>query len=142
MEPNHPTDHLLSGVEIDHVSRDHLKSITTWAKIVAIVAIINVAVSIIALFIKPEATGAMLAVSLPIMLIYGAVIVLLNVFLLRFSNQTAASLETQNQQQFNNGISNLRVYWKFVGILLIVVMSFVVLGFMFGILGAMLGGMR
>jgi hypothetical protein len=53
-------------------------------------------------------------------LIYITVMTLLYVFLLRFANRTSASLNTQNQEQFNSGIGSLATYFKVLGIIIIV----------------------
>ena len=138
MEQNFLSDQI-SSVEIDHNSRDHLKTITTWSRIIAIVAFINVGISFLAIFTGPETSGLALAVFIPIMLIYAAVIIILNYFLLRFSNHTSASLDTQNQQQFNSGIKALRIYFMILGILLIIVLVFMFFGFLAAMAGVFLG---
>lgn len=66
--------------------------------------------------------------------------VVLYIFLLRFANSTAAGVNTENQDEFNYGISNLKLYFKTIGILLIIGISLVALMIVFGILGALMRG--
>lgn len=136
MEPNYTPD-TLSPVEIDHIAADHLQTISKWARIVAIIAIINIGITILATVLSPQMPGVGLAFVLPIMLLYGAVIVVLNIFLLRFANRTAASLNMQNQDEFNAGIGALRTYFMIIGVLVILGLAVVVIAMFGGLLGAL-----
>ena len=61
---------------------------------------------------------------------------LLYVFLLRFANRTSASLNTQNQEQFNAGIGYLATYFKILGIIIIIGLALVGLFVVFLAIGA------
>jgi len=125
MEQEQTSDKLFN-LEIDMITRDHLKTITTWARIIAIVGLITVGLSLIRLFANPGGVNAaMLVGTILASLIYLTVITLLYVFLLRFANRTSASLNTQNQEQFNSGIGSLATYFKILGIIIIIVLSLV-----------------
>jgi hypothetical protein len=136
MEQEQTSDKIFN-VEIDMISRDHLKTITVWARIIALVGLINLGLTLIRLFANPAGTGAAALIGmLFFVLIYLSVMTLLYFFLLRFANRTSASLNTQNQDQFNSGIGSLATYFKILGIIIIIVLSLVGLFFMFLALGA------
>ncbi len=120
MEQEQTPDKILD-VEIDMISRDHLKTITIWARIMAVVGFINLGLTLIRLLVNPDSNNTMALVGmLFFVLIYLAIMTLLYVFLLRFANRTSASLNTQNQEQFNSGIGSLATYFKVLGIIIIV----------------------
>lgn len=120
MEQEQTPDKIFN-VEIDMIARDHLKTITIWARIIAVVGLINLGLTLIRLLANPDGSGAMAMVAmLFFVLIYIVVMTLLYVFLLRFANRTSASLNTQSQEQFNSGIGNLATYFKVLGIIIIV----------------------
>lgn len=136
MEQEQTPDKIFN-IEIDMISRDHLKTISTWARIIAVVGFISLGLTLIRLLVNPDSnnTAALIAM-LFFVLIYLAVMTLLYVFLLRFANRTSASLNTQNQDQFNSGIGYLATYFKVLGIIIIIGISLVGLFFMFLAIGA------
>jgi hypothetical protein len=134
MEQEQTPDKIFN-VEIDMISRDHLKTITIWARIIAVVGLINLGFTLIRLFANSSGGAAALIGMLFFVLIYLGVMILLYFFLLRFANRTSASLNTQNQDQFNSGIGSLATYFKILGIIIIIVLSLVCLFFMFLALG-------
>lgn len=126
----------ISTIEIDMISRDHLKTISVWARIIAVVGLINLGFMLIRLLANPDANNTLsLIAMLFFVLIYVTVMTLLYVFLLRFANRTAASLNTQNQDQFNSGIGYLALYFKVLGIMIIIGLALVGLFLMFLALG-------
>ena len=136
MEQEQTPDKILN-VEIDMISRDHLKTITVWARIMAVVGFINLGLTLIRLLVNPDSTGTMALVAmLFFVLIYLVVMALLYVFLLRFANRTSASLNTQNQEQFNAGIGYLATYFKILGIIIIIGLALVGLFVVFLAIGA------
>ena len=136
MEQEQTPDKILN-VEIDMISRDHLKTITVWARIMAVVGFINLGLTLIRLLVNPDSTGTMALVAmLFFVLIYLVVMALLYVFLLRFANRTSASLNTQNQEQFNAGIGYLATYFKILGIIIIIGLVLVGLFVVFLAIGA------
>jgi hypothetical protein len=60
-------------------------------------------------------------------------------FLYRFSVKLGASLATGNEEELSAAFMNLKSLFKFMGILIIVTYSFVILGFIFSIFAAMFG---
>ncbi len=131
------------GLAIDAHSRELLRTSATWAKIIAIVSFVSAGVSVLSAVIKSTSMSEnVVAMAAPIVgsLITAAITVALNLFLLRFASNISDSLSNMNQQQFNNGASNLRIYFKFIGILIIIFLSFFVLAMLFFFMGAGLGG--
>jgi len=61
-------------------------------------------------------------------------------FLFRFSNRMQSALRNNDQQTLINSLGNLRAYFRFVGILLIIGLAFCALAFIFGGLAAALAG--
>lgn len=126
-------------LEVDATAREHLRSITSWARIIALIGFINTALSLVGL-IKAGPEGGAFAIALVFGLVFVAIMVMIYLFLLRFANHTAASLQTDNQEGFNYGIDSLRSYFKIIGILLIIVVSLVCLGFLLFGLGVAMRG--
>lgn len=127
----------ISTIEIDMISRDHLKTISIWARIMAVVGLISLGLTLIRLLVNPDTNNAFSMVAmLFVVLIYITVMTLLYVFLLRFANRISASLNTQNQDQFNSGIGYLATYFKTLGIIIIIGLAFMGLFLLFLALGA------
>jgi uncharacterized membrane protein len=139
MEYNNPLEKTYE-LEIDTQAREHLKPITTWARIIALIGFINVGLSVLRFFMQGPNSGPGIFAGLFGTFISGAIMVVLYIFLLRFANSTAAGVNTENQDEFNYGISNLKLYFKTIGILLIIGISLVALMIVFGILGALMRG--
>jgi hypothetical protein len=128
---------------IDAHSKELLKTSAIWAKIIAIVGFMSAGVSVLTTVISNLAVNANIFAAIgPITgsLIIAAITVSLNLFLLRFASNISDSLSNMNQQQFNSGASNLRIYFKFIGILVIIFLSLFLLGMLFFIMGTGLSG--
>ncbi|HKH61164.1 MAG TPA: hypothetical protein VKA49_10055 [Flavitalea sp.] len=128
---------------IDAHSRELLKNSAIWAKIIAVVGFISAGVSVLTTVINKLAVNANIFAAIgPITgsLIIAAITVSLNLFLLRFASNISDSLSNMNQQQFNSGASNLRIYFKFIGILVIIFLSLFLLAMLFFIMGTGLSG--
>jgi hypothetical protein len=124
---------------IDAHSKDLLRTSATWAKIIAIISFISAGISVVTAVINStSASENVIAAVGPIggSLIVAAITVTLNLFLLRFASNISSSLTNMNQQQFNSGASNLRIYFKFLGILVIIFLSLFLLAMLFFIMGA------
>ena len=61
-------------------------------------------------------------------------------FLFRFGSRMQTALKSNDQQSLVNSLGNLRAYFRFVGILLIIGLAFCALAFIFGGLAAALSG--
>lgn len=120
---NNQSDNLFN-ISVEDGARDLLLTAATWARIVAIVGFISAGISVIDAFIgQPGANSTAVAGGVLITLIFVAISVALNIFLFRFATNMIASLGNRSQVQFNEGVSNLRTYFKFMGILIIIVLA-------------------
>lgn len=123
-------------LRIDEESRGTLLTITKWAKGIAILGFISPVVSILITLFSYRNLGAYgmgyaIGVTLIGWVIGTAVTVVLNMFLYKFATRAAESLETMNQDTFTEGASNLRYFFKMMGILIIVALAFAVLAIIF-----------
>lgn len=137
-----PNDNLFD-LSVDTTARDLLKSAATWAKIVAIIGLSSAALGVVQAFLVSRNVGSTAmgtASNVLISIIVVAFSVILNIFLLRFATSMQSGLRGVNQPQFNAGVSNLALYWKVMGIFIIVAMSLMVLAVMIAIAFAALGG--
>lgn len=121
MEDQHKTESIFN-VTLDQEAKSLLKTATVWARIIAIIAFVEVGLSLVQAFVGKNSTTEMIGA------IFGWIIgagisILLNVFLYRFSQKTAEAISSSNQQLFAEGINSLRTYFKIFGIILIVVIS-------------------
>ncbi|HTQ28764.1 MAG TPA: hypothetical protein VMI35_11570 [Puia sp.] len=139
-------------ISFDNSSREHIKTIATWARIMAICAFAGyVLVLIVAFFGKLKRTeiidaegytrittssraGTILAT-----LIAVAIGSLLNYFLYRFSVAAKEGVTGMNQLKLNEGLGELKTYFKILGILLIIGLSAFVIAILFAILATGMG---
>jgi len=138
----------------DSASREYLKKITLWAKICALCAFAGYVIALVdAFFMKKTVTTSYIEsgdglttttklstgstiLGTIIVVIIGCVI---NYFLLRFSTMTRTGIDSMNQLPVNQGMGNLRNYFKTIGILLLIVLIIMALIFLAVIISAALG---
>jgi uncharacterized protein DUF5362 len=141
----------LFGLTIDTDSKSHLAESARWAKFLAIVGFVVCGLvvligifagSIIASFTNlnrdfgdSAADTSGLGVVLAIMYIGFAVLYFFPcLFLFRHANYMKNALATNNQETLNKSFQNLKVMFRYVGILTIIVLSIYLLIFMIGLL--------
>jgi hypothetical protein len=73
-----------------------------------------------------------------IYLILALVLFFPNLFLFRFGAQIQQSIRLNEQPRLQNSLRNLKAYFRFIGILYIVIISIYVLAFLFAIIAAVL----
>lgn len=61
-------------------------------------------------------------------------------YLYRFSIQLKAALESNNSATLEKSLKNLKSYWKFTGIITIIVLGFYVLGVLAALIGVIFAG--
>ncbi|HXB44612.1 MAG TPA: hypothetical protein VNV85_11165 [Puia sp.] len=138
------------NLSFDDSSRDNLRTIALWARICAISAFIGYAIALIAAFIgkvqlssnEASGIGATFGKS---SLIAGALVsaiigCAINYFLYRFAVSAKEGLESDNQVKLNEGLINLKTYFKIVGILLLIVLIICGLAILIGIIIASISG--
>lgn len=126
----------LFTVRIDNEAAGYLKTVASWARIIAIISFCSAALAVLALFIgsskysdAPVLTSSVVGVAAPL------VSALINLYLFRFANAVQAGLNTLNQGQFNEGVNQLRMYFKIIGMIFIVVVSLMLLAIIFTTIG-------
>ncbi len=137
MEEQQNTDNIFN-LTLDQEAKSFLKTAAVWAKIIAIIAFVEVGLSLVTAFVGKEGTaeiaGAIFAT------IFGGVIsILLNIFLYRFAKKMAEGISSSNQQLFNEGVNSLRNYFKIFGILLIIGLSLMLIILFFVVIAVGLG---
>lgn len=148
MENNLTNDSLtndsLFNVTIDNTSIAYLKQAIKWGKLVAIAGFASLAFNCITYFsrlgtalIKGASTAevATFAITLTFVGIVFVLLVILNLFMLRFSNYTNIGINNVDQQQFNRGIGQLHAYFKLMGIVIIIFFGIVLLVLLAAALG-------
>ncbi len=136
MENTSNQNNSMFDLSIEGAARDFLQTAATWARIIAIVGFVTAGLSVLEAVIgKAGANSVTLIGSTLGALIGAAITVAINIFLYRFATNTLNSLSNMNQIEFNAGINSLKTYFKILGIILIIVLSFVVLIFLFYGLG-------
>ena len=147
----------LFGFGIDQSSRAHLSEAAKWAKFLAIFGMVVCGLlAIVGIFVgtifssMPKSFGSEYekASSLGegfgifMIVLYAGIAVLYFfpcLFLLRFANHMRNALATNDQLTLNTSFQNLKIMFRYMGILTIVVISFYILAFLFGILSAVSG---
>jgi hypothetical protein len=142
------------NISFDEAARAQIKQAAGWAKVVTLCAFAGYAVVlVVAIFgqtsVQPDLssngeiiggyvrTSSMAGVILSIVL--G---VFINYFLYRFAVATAKGIDNMDPLKTNEGFNNLRRYFKILGILIIIALSFVVLALLIGIVAAGIGVRR
>jgi drug/metabolite transporter superfamily protein YnfA len=133
---------------IDETAKAHLLESTRWAKFLAILSLIGIALLIVFGLIMTFAMSAIntqLATTGPIFVIIYLILGLLYFYpvwaLLKFANMTKTGLHTSNQQQFNEGLRYQKNMFKFLGVMAIIVLALYGILIVFGIIGAVIGRM-
>ena len=142
----------LFSLSIEPATKAHLAEASRWARFLAIVGMIFLALMVIAgLFVATSVSSdlsridapeyqspfAMFGPSIAIVYIIFAVIGFFPLlFLLRFANKTRTALAGNDQEGLNTAFQNLKAYLRYVGILVIIWLALMVIGMLFGIVGA------
>ena len=139
---NFDTDNSLGNIfniNVDDDARDNLKKIASWARILSIVGFIGSGVSLVQTIVTGSRLGVLIAVTASATtLVFVVVSVIMNIFLLKFSNQMNTSLSTMNQGHFDQAINSLRIYFKVMGIVIIVIISLVILVILISMFAALI----
>lgn len=119
----------------DETSKEHIKGISQWASINAIVSLVALGINIIQ-FVMASGSAyrsssfnfAMRSENGTSLFIQTAISILMNVTLFTASTKLKKGLEATNQGMLGQGFLNLRNYYKIYGIVLIVVLVLGILG--------------
>ncbi len=154
-QQNQNAESPLFGLTIDPVIKSHLAETARWSKFLSIIGFICCALMVLGGIVLVSSFGALqrtygmneTGVSLSalgpgIAVLYICIAILYFfpcLFLLRFSNKMKSALTTENQAELAISFQNLKILFRYVGILTIIVLSLYILFFLFGGLGLMLG---
>ena len=140
----------LFGFGIDQSSRAHLAEAAKWAKFLAIVGFVMCGLIIVLSFF----IGALFSTSMNrygdsavfgngfgiimtiVYLSFGVLYFFPCLFLFRFANNMIVALNSNEQITLNRSFQNLKIMFRYVGILTIIVLALYIIVFVFGILGA------
>ncbi|MBR9922370.1 MAG: DUF5362 domain-containing protein [Bacteroidetes bacterium] len=151
MEQNEPIDSGLGyeDLGLTQMAKNYLHETAKWARLLSIVGFVFIGLIVImALFAGAFLSSTMQEMQqsgIPfggtfITIIYLAVAALYffpTLYLYRFATRTKLAIETQDTDQLTSGLENLKSTFKFMGILMIVVLSIYALGIIIALFGAM-----
>jgi len=122
-----------SKIEIEQETLNHLNTTRKWAMFLAIVGFIFLGLLIIigliaGTFLTAFSTGEK-GLGIPESLMFIPVLLLIVLyffpvlFLFRFSKHTSHAIRTFDKLEFHKAIKNLKAYFAYIGILIIIVLS-------------------
>jgi len=149
LSPENQTDHLFQ-LSFDEQGRRILRSLAIWASVCAITAFISYGLNIMQAWLLPgrvvseENANVQIQAIAKISVMTGTVLSVLlgtalNYFLIRFSAATRSGIDQMDQGKLNAGFSNLKVYFKFIGILCLICLAFAGLGLIIVLIAALVG---
>jgi hypothetical protein len=138
------TSDIFSDLHVDSESKSLLQTTTKWAKITAIIGLISAALTLVTTLTgiakaENQLVGMMMSGSMFFIIPVVIVMIILNIFLLRFAASTAGSLDNMDQGTFNQGINFLKMYFKTLGIIIIVIIGFVLIVLIAYMIGSAVG---
>jgi hypothetical protein len=147
MEPNTTTS--LFELQVDHESSNYLKDAARWAKFLAIVGFIFCGLMVLgAIFAGSvlanmyssmgmgQAAGAIGGL-VSVGYILGALLCFFPcLYTYNFARKMQVALRNNDQVQLNQSFRNLKAYYRFTGILMVIVLCLWALFFLFAIIGS------
>lgn len=131
-QDNNNTD-LFRQFSLDQIGRQHLRTMTKWARNIAIFSIVGYVVSFITLIIAPKKistrsegfempfAGMSSGSDLPYTIVSTIIGLVICMFLFRFASNVNKALDTTDQASLNNGFLNLKYYFIILSVFLIIV---------------------
>ncbi|CAN5375213.1 hypothetical protein BH11BAC3_BH11BAC3_43690 [soil metagenome] len=126
---------------IDNISRGHLSETATWGKFLGIVGFVySLLVAVAAIFAGSvlsklmsgtEGNGERILAGGSVAIIYlvlAGVIFFMSLYLFRFSKNIQLALLTNDQATLSISLKNLKVYFRFAGIITAIALIFTFLG--------------
>jgi hypothetical protein len=138
---------IFGDLSVDPEAKHILQSITKWARLSAIVGLVSALLSLVSSvngIIKytasgDEVTNLVMRISLLFIIPFAVGLIVTNIFLLRFALSTGAGLQNLSQTAFNMGINFLKMYFKTLGIIIIIALGLVLVMIIAFALGAAAG---
>jgi hypothetical protein len=125
---------IFGDLGVDAEAKNTLQSITKWARLSAIVGLLSAALSLVSAISGiskstvsgDQITNMLMRTSLLVVIPLAIAMVVMNIFLLRFATSTSGSLQDLRQAAFNMGISFLKMYFKTLGIIIIIAIGLLI----------------
>lgn len=138
---------IFGDLNVDTESKSLLQTITKWARLAALVGLISAGLSLVSSISgisKSQATGdqitnLLMRTSLLVVIPMAIALIIMNIFLLRFAVSTGASLQSLSQAAFNMGINFLKLYFKTLGVIIIIFIGLLIVLLIAFALGAAAG---
>ncbi len=123
---------LSKNLELSAATRDYLLEVTGWTRFIAIVGFVFVGLMVVgALFFMIGASsvaipglGVGVGTLAVIYLLMAALYFFPILYLFRFATKTRYALETMDSIELEDGMANLKAHFKFLGILIIIMLAF------------------
>ncbi len=143
---------LTSDIHVDEIAYGHLKETAKWGKFLGLLGfVLSGLLALVGIFAGSMITtlmersgstaGPVGAGTLTMIYIIGALIYFfMSLYLYRFAVKMQAALNTTNQETFNESLSNLRMLYRMMGIIMIIYLSILALAMIGGIIAAMFMG--
>ncbi|MCU7548948.1 DUF5362 family protein [Chitinophagaceae bacterium LB-8] len=148
-----PTSSLFS-LSIDPVTKAHLADTARWAKFLAICGFILLAFMLVMGIFMLIGMSSEMSSSISqeygssnifgtfgmgafafIYIISALIIFFPLLYLLRFANRMSASLNGNDQHALNYSFQNLKAYFRYLGIITIILLAFYAIGIIFAVIG-------
>lgn len=135
---------------LDNTAKAHLLETVRWTKFLSILGFILIGLMLIGavfFFVAGSSMGAMSGMwstmgSVGLGILYLALILLYLfpvILLYKFSTHIKNGINTNNQDMINEGFRHQKNLYRFFGIISIIILTFYLLGIIFGGLGTMFG---
>jgi len=128
-------------LEIDHDTLKNLNTIRIWTTFLSVLGFILIGLFIIAgiatgMFLTTfsttkETLGIPESMVIILSFVAGAISLFPVLFLFRFSKNIRDAVQNNDQQKFDRGIRNLKKYFTFIGILVIIALAAYALGLIY-----------
>lgn len=143
-------DLLNNDLQVTPLSQNFLNEAAKWGKFLSVVGFIFCIFLAIAAFFMPavysrfsalsqlpaSATGIAATAITVVYLIFAVLLFFPCLYLNKFSNKMKVALTAVSQENFEDSFKNLKSLLKFYGIFTIIILSFYILAFVIGMLGA------
>ncbi len=141
----------LFDIQIDGQSLEYFRESAKWAKFIAIVGFIGCGLMVLVGLFAGTIIAASMSMAMGaysglgggtftvIYLLFAAIWFFPCLYLYRFASQMQTALNSNEQEKLAGSLKNLKSYFRFIGILIIVMLGFYALAFVFGIIAAVAG---
>ncbi len=142
---------ITADLQVDSIAYAHLKETAMWSKFLGITGfIISALYVLIAIFVGsffenyvPKQSMALMGGTGAITALYlvvAAIGFVVSLFMFRFAGSMKAALQNSDQESLNKAFLNLKLVYRFYGIVMIIALAFMVLAFIVGIGAALFAG--